>query len=241
MTMTTSNSKPSKRTLLRVLASLQLCMVSFTLHAQSGGRLYDPEPPVDSGYLRVVIATPTPAQDVWIDGQARIQKLPGQVLSEYMVLVEGKHTLSLQPAGAASPKLTFPLEITRGKSVTLAFSSLRPDTVPVALEDKGNTNKLKVMLTAYHLAPKVGALDVMTADGSAKVFSNLAFAQSASLQVNPISVNLIASPAGGNGALAKFPLEMAQGGTYSVLFTADAKGKLSAQTVLNKTERFTGK
>ncbi len=239
--MTISNFKSSKRSLLRFLASLQLCVVSFTLHAQSSGRLYDPEPPVDSGYLRVVIATPVPAQDIWIDGQARIQKLPGQALSEYMVLLEGKHTLSFQSAGASSPKLTFPLDITRGKSITLAFSSLRADTVPVALEDKGNTNKLKVMLTAYHLAPKVGALDVMTADGSAKVFSNLAYAQSASLQVNPITVNLIASPVGGTVALAKFPLEMVQGGTYSVLFTADAKGKLSTQTVLNKAERFTGK
>jgi alginate O-acetyltransferase complex protein AlgF len=232
MTMTISNFKSSKRSLLRFLASLQLCVVSFTLHAQSSGRLYDPEPPVDSGYLRVVIATPVPAQDIWIDGQARIQKLPGQALSEYMVLLEGKHTLSFQSAGASSPKLTFPLDITRGKSITLAFSSLRADTVPVALE---------VMLTAYHLAPKVGALDVMTADGSAKVFSNLAYAQSASLQVNPITVNLIASPVGGTVALAKFPLEMVQGGTYSVLFTADAKGKLSTQTVLNKAERFTGK
>jgi hypothetical protein len=239
--MNISKSKPSKRSLLLFLASLQLCMVSFALHAQSSGRLYDPEPPIDSGYLRVVIATPAAAQDIWIDGQPRIQKLPGQSLSEYMVLLEGKHTLSFQTSGASSPKVTFPLEITRGKSITLAFPSLRADTVPFALEDKGNTNKLKVMLTAYHLAPKVGALDVMTADGSAKVFSNLAYAQSASLQVNPISVNLIASPAGGNGALAKFPLEMVQGGTYSVLFTVDAKGKLSAQTVLNKTERFTGK
>jgi hypothetical protein len=240
MTMHNLN-KFSKRSLLRSLAILQLCMVSFALHAQSSGRLYDPEPPVDSGYLRVVIATPANAQDIWIDGKPRIQKLPGQALSEYMVLLEGKHTLSIQLAGTSTPGVTFPLEITRGKSITLALPSLRSDTIPVHMEDKGNTNKLKVMLTAYHLAPKVGTLDVNIADGSAKVFSNLAYAQSASLQVNPIAVNLIASPAGGAAALVKFPLEMAQGGTYSVLFTTDAKGKLTAQTVPNKTERFTGK
>jgi hypothetical protein len=216
-------------------------MVSFTSHAQSSGRLYDPEPPVDSGYLRVVIATPATAQDIWIDGKPRIQKLSGQVLSEYMVLVEGKHTLSFQSAGTSIPVATFPLEITRGKSITLAFPSLRSDTIPVHIEDKGNTNKLKVMLTAYHLASKVGALDVNTADGSAKVFNNLVYAQSASLQVNPITVNLVASPVGGTASLAKFPLEMAQGGTYSILLTTDAKGKLSVQTVLNRTERFTGK
>jgi alginate O-acetyltransferase complex protein AlgF len=235
------NSKTSKRSFLHCLVSLQLCVVSFTLNAQTSGRLYDPEPPVDSGYIRVVIATPANAQDIWIDGKLRIQNLPGQALSEYMVLLEGKHTLSIKSAGTSIPGLTFPLEITRGKSITLAVPSLRSDTTPVPMEDKGNTNKLKVMLTVYHLAPKVGALDVNTADGGAKVFTNLAYAQSASLQVNPIAVNLIASPAGSTAALAKFPLEMAQGGTYSVLFTADAKGKLIAQTVANKTERFTGK
>jgi alginate O-acetyltransferase complex protein AlgF len=223
-------------------ASALLCLglASTALQAQTTGRLYDPEPPLDSGYVRILIATGGTPQDLWVDGKPRIRGLAAENVSPYMVLVEGNHTLAFHNAGKPTATLTHTLTVVRGKSLTLAFPSLRADAVPLRFEDKGNTNKLKVMLSAYHLSPKAGPLDITTADGSTKVFTNLAYGNSASLQVNPISVDLVAHPVAAKSALAKASLGMTQGGTYSVFFTAASDGKLKAKSVLNTTERFTG-
>lgn len=239
--------RPPRQTLLRIAlllrrASAWLCLglASTALQAQTTGRLYDPEPPIDSGYVRVLIAASGTAQDLWVDGKPRIRGLAAEDVSAYMVLVEGNHTLAVHSAGKPAATLTHTLTVARGTSLTLAFPSLRADVVPLRFEDKGNTNKLKVMLSAYHLAPKAGPLDITTADGTTKVFGNLAYGNSASLQVNPISVDLVAHPVGAKPTLAKASLGMTQGGTYSVFFTAASDGKLKAKTVLNTTERFTG-
>lgn len=226
---------------MRVLGVLLFLGIANTAaQAQTTGRLYDPEPPVDSGYVRIIVATSGAAQDLWVNGKLRIRGLASEEVSPYMVLVEGKHTLALHSAGKPNATLTHTLNVVRGASLTLAFPTLRADVVPLRFEDKGNTNKLKVMLSAYHLAPKAPALDISTADGSAKVFSKLAYGNSASLQVNPISVDLVAHPADAKSALAKVSLGMTQGGTYSVFFTAGSDGKLKAKSALNTTERFTG-
>lgn len=234
------SGKSQRLRFLGVLLYLCLGFASTALQAQTTGRLYDPEPPLDSGYVRVLIATSGTPQDLWVDGKPRIRGLAAEEVSAYMVLVEGNHTLALHGAGKPTATLTHTLNVARGKSLTLAFPALRADVLPLRFEDKGNTNKLKVMLSAYHLAPKAGLLDITTADGTTKVFSSLAYGNSASLQVNPITVDLVTHPAGSTPALATARLGMSQGGTYSVFFTAASDGKLKAKPVLNTTERFTG-
>jgi alginate O-acetyltransferase complex protein AlgF len=204
--------------------------------AQSNGRLYDPEPPTDSAYVRVIVADSGAAVEVQVDGKARIPKLARQDASDYMVIPEGPHTLTLTSAG--QPALSYKLDVVRGKSLTLAFPSLKADAQPTRFEDKGNTNKLKAVITAYHLDPKAGPITVSTADGSAKVFSDLAPGQSASLPVNPIKIELAAAE--GKATPVKFRLEMSAGATYSVLLTRSAQGKLQARTLSNKTERYVG-
>ena len=67
--------------------------------------------------------------------------------------------------------------------------------VPLRFEDRRHTNQLKSQITAYHLHPHAGNLDVNLADGNAKVFSNLAYGTGESRQVNPINVDLNASGA----------------------------------------------
>lgn len=215
--------------------ALCVSVVPYAL-AQSNGRLYDPEPPTDSAYVRVIVADTGAPVEVQVDGKARVAKLARQDASDYMVIPEGPHTLTLTSAG--QPALSYKLDVVRGKSLTLAFPSLKADAQPTRFEDKGNTNKLKSVITAYHLDPKAGPITVSTADGSAKVFSDLAPGQSASLPVNPIKIELAASE--GKAAPVKFRLEMSAGATYSVLLTRSAQGKLQAHTLNNKTERYVG-
>lgn len=204
--------------------------------AQGNGRLYDPEPPADSAYVRVVVSSKGPAMDVAVDGVVRIRALPGQEVSDYMVLPGGSHTVALQVSGKGQIMASKLLDVQKGKSLTLAFSTAKSDARTVVFEDKGNTNKLKAILAAYNLGAH-GSLDVATVDGSSKVFTGLAAGSSSSIQVNPITVELLAKNEKGQG---KVKLEMTQGGTFSLVAFEDAQGRPSLKVFQGRVERYTG-
>ncbi|WP_168224673.1 DUF4397 domain-containing protein [Rhodoferax aquaticus] len=227
---------------------LRTALVSFVsvgallAFAQPAGTLYDPEPPADSAYVRVLHSVKGAAAiDVVVDGKARATKLNFGQVGDYMVLSAGKHTIALHPASKDSALVTFGLDVVRGKSLTLSFPAHKTGTVPIVFEDKSSTNKLKAMLTVYQLDAQTPSVDVMTADGNTKVFSALGYGTSMAIQVNPIAVELVAAKAGDKQAKTKVPLEMAQGGAYSVFLMSDGAGKMTSIHVQNKTEVYTGK
>lgn len=221
-------------------ATLLICL-NPVASAQPTGLLYDPEPPVDSAYVRIILASPEGSVDVFVDGRPRIRNLEAGAASEYMVLAVGKHTVALHLPGKSAAQLEAPLEVVRGRAMTVAFPALRADAAPVLFEDKANSNKLKALLAVYHLNAKAGPLDVLTADGGTKVFSDVAYGASRSLQVNPISIEMIATKVDDKVPQARTSLAMTQGGTYSVLLLSGKGGKLTAHAVQNKIERYTGK
>ena len=218
-----------------------LVSLNFFVMAQPVGLLYDPEPPVDSAYVRVVLASREGVVDVLVDGRVRIQKLASGEASEYMVLAAGKHTIALHATSKPAAYFSTSFDVVRGRAMTLAFTTLRADTVPVVFEDKANSNKLKALLAVYNLDAKIGALDVLTADGNTKVFSGVVYGTSASIPVNPISIDLIAVKIGDKVPQTRASLAMTQGGTYSILLLPGNGVKLIARPVQNKIERYTGK
>lgn len=220
---------------------LLLALSSFLSAAQPAGLLYDPEPPVDSAYVRIVLAAREGAVDVVVDGRKRIQKLDFGEASEYMVLPAGKHTIAVHPAGKPVAHFSTAFDVVKGRAMTLAFTTLKADTVPVVFEDKANSNKLKALLAVYNLDVKAGSLDILTADGNTKVFSAIAYGTSVFLPVNPISIDLIAVKTGEKTPQTRASLAMTQGGTYSVLLLPGDGGKLVARATQNKIERYTGK
>lgn len=230
----------SRRLFHLAAASLLTCL-NPVASAQPTGLLYDPEPPVDSAYVRIILASREGVVDVFVDGRPRIRKLEAGAASEYVVLAAGKHTLALHPPGNSVAHLETPLEVVRGRAMTVAFPALRADAAPVIFEDKANSNKLKALLAVYHLDAKAGPLDVLTADGGTKVFSDVAYGVSRSLQVNPISIDMIATKVDDKVPQARTSLAMTQGGTYSVLMLSGKGGKLTVRAVQNKIERYTGK
>ena len=213
------------------------CLTSF---AQPAGLLYDPEPPADSAYVRAIHASSDGDIDVLVDGRIRVKKLAAGDASHYMVLSAGRHIVAVHSPGKSVALLTMSLEVVRGRAMTVAFTSLKADAAPILFEDKTNSNKLKALLTFYHLEPKTKSLDVFTSDGATKVFDGLAYGMSASIQVNPIAIDLMAVKSGDKESLTKIALVMNQGGTYSVLLLPGMRGKLNAHAFLNKTERFAG-
>jgi alginate O-acetyltransferase complex protein AlgF len=208
--------------------------------AQPAGMLYDPEPPADSAYVRVIHAG-VGAVDVSVDGRVRTKKLSSGEPSEYLVFSGGKHVVALHPAGKSATTTTATIEVISGRAKTIAFTALKSDVAPVVFEDKANSNKLKALLAVYHLDPKIGPLDVFTADGTTKVFTGLVYGGSASIQVNPISIDLIAVKSGDKVAQTKVSMTMSQGGTYSFFMLPGSNGKLVSRAAQNKNERFTGK
>lgn len=214
--------------------------------AQRGG-LYDPEPPADSSYVRIVVVGSDVPVDVYVDGMPHAANLAVGEVSDYMILAAGKKSIQIRPAGQpvkSKASVIFSLDVPKGQAITLAFNGIKTGTVPTQFEDKANTNKLKSVVLAYHLHRGAGALDVLTADGSTKVFSNLLYGASNWVQVNPINVELIAAKLGTTAsALANksASLSMTQGATYSVFFVPDLQGGLIARTFQNKTERYSAK
>jgi hypothetical protein len=229
------------RMILNLVLGLSLLCQSLVAGAQSTGLLYDPEPPADSAYVRVVHASRGEAVDISVDGRSRISKLGAGEASEYMVLTAGKHAIAVSSAGKPRVHASATIDVIRGRAMTVAFTALKADTAPVIFEDKANSNKLKALLAVYHLEAKAGPLDVVTADGNTKVFSGLAYGTSASLQVNPISIDLVVTAAGDKLPRGRVSLAMAQGGTYSIILLSGEGGKLVATALQNKIERYTGK
>ena len=245
LTIPKQETQIRRRQLLQCVSSAALLMVaSPSIWAQTRGGLYDPEPPADSSYVRVVVVGHDTAIDIFVDEKLHSAGVNVGDVSDYMILGAGKKSIQIHSAGKSKAIQSFTLEVPKGKALTLAFSGLKTATIPTIFEDKANTNKLKAVVAAYHLDAKSGALDILTADGNTKVFTNLAFGTSNSIQVNPIVVELIAAKAGttvstlGNKSTG---LAMTQGATYSVFFLPDAQGKLVAKTFQNKTEKYTAK
>ena len=234
------HTPPASR-MVRTTFALLLSGWALVAAAQPAGQLYDPEPPVNSAYVRVILVSKETPVDVVVNGRPRVVKLKSGEPGDYMVLTAGKHSIALHPTGKPTAQVTTTLDVVPGRAMTVAFASLRSDSVPILFEDKANTNKLKSLLAVYHLDTKAGLLDLLTADGNTKVFSGIAHGAPASIQVNPISVELMAVKAGDKAPLARATLAMTQGGTYSVFLLPGDGGKVTVQATQNKTERYTVK
>jgi hypothetical protein len=229
------------RFFFHLVVASQFACLSFEGRTQSAGLLYDPEPPIDSAYVRVILASRTGVVDIEVDKKPRIQKLIAGEASDYMVLTAGLHTITVLPAGKSAANFSTKIDVVRGRAMTVAFTDLKTDTVPVIFEDKANSNKLKALLAVYHLESRGVDLDVLTADGNTKVLSGVTYGVSSSIQVNPITIDLIVTARGEKVPRGRTTLAMKQGGTYSLLLLSGTEGKLLVRSVENRIERYTGK
>ena len=226
---------------LQCSAAALLLLTVTSAGAQSTGLLYDPEPPANSAYVRVIQASPEGPVDVLVDGKPRVQGLAGGAASDYLVLPSGKHSVALRKTGQVAEVVSMDLDAISGRAFTVAFTGLKAGLKPLVFEDKANSNKLKAVLAVYHLDARSGPLDVLTADSATRVFAGLEPGASKTLSVNPIAIELIVAKSVETVPQAKVSLAMSQGGTYSILLLTAAKGGVSAIALQNKVERYTGK
>jgi hypothetical protein len=223
------------------MSGFVMVSVATSAIAQPTGLLYDPEPPSDSAYVRVLLATDLNKVSVMVNGKVRGQALANHQASDYMVLPAGLHQIALVSEGKKLATVSTQLEVVRGRAMTIAFVSNQPSVAPIFFEDKTSSNKLKAMLSVYQLAVNPKTVDILTAEGATKVFAGLAYGTSGGIQVNPISVELVATPSGEKTPMTKTHVTMTQGTAYSVFLLPDKNGKPFASVVQNKIERYTGK
>lgn len=229
-----------KRTTLSILAALVGAVTLTTASAQTTPALYDPQPPADSGYVRVLLGGTQGAVEIHVDGKSRLANLALGEPSDYMVLSAGKHQLTIKGKGKL-PSIDVPLDVVAGRALTVALTTLQPNSKPLLFEDKSNANRLKAILAVYHLDGTGGQFDVLSADGNTKVFSKIAASTSASLAVNPLTIDLITTKVDDKTALATASLAMAQGASYSIVLLSAEGGRVSMKSYANKVERYTGK
>lgn len=230
-----------KRMPRRLLISM-LGIASITAaFAQPAGTLYDPEPPQDSGYLRVFWAAAKGAVDIWVDGRLRASTHKAGTVSDYLIVPAGVHTIAIRDVGAKKDKTTAQLELQRGGAVTMAFVDTPNNLAPFVFQDKANSNKLKAMLSIYNLHPKLETLSVTTADAKTKVFSDVAYGKHASLQVNPIQAELSIFTASDTKESGRAKLAMSAGSNYSIFVSAQENERIHVSTVESKTEKYRSK
>ena len=208
-------------------------LASVTAYAQSTGLLYDPEPPPNSAYVRVIDLVAGAPMQVIVDGRPRVASVESGQASDYLVIPAGRRMLEVHGGGKEIGRVA--LDVVAGRAISVAFHA--PGTAPWMFEDKANTNKLKAMLGLYNLAPDIPEIDIVTADGT-KVASGLRMGTSSSIPVNPIRIELLATAAGNAKALARAPIAMAPGGTYTWMLLKGKAG-LEAHAFQNKVERYT--
>jgi len=202
--------------------------------------LYDPQPPADSAYVRVLVGSAAGTLEVMVDGKPRVANLAAGEPSDYLVLSAGKHKLSVQAKGKpASADIN--LDVVAGRATTVAWTELLNETKPVLFEDKANGNKLKAVLAVYHLGTKLGPIDIVSADGSTRVFAKVAPSATASIAVNPLTIDLMATKPDDKTPLGTVAMAMNQGASYSIVVTHGDAGKPSVKSFVNKVERYTGK
>ena len=172
-------------------------LLTGTVFAQTG--LYDPAPPANSAFVRVLNAPTATLGDKTVTADKG-------AASPYVVIPQGDVTIKV---GSVSSKL----KVEAGK-----FYSVVPGITALTLvPDQAADNKAKALLTIYNLS-KSPAVDLKTADGKTAVVTGVKPGESGSRAVNGITVELAAfSGTKMLGSLKSTALQ--RGSAYAIVVT----------------------
>jgi alginate O-acetyltransferase complex protein AlgF len=185
-----------------------IALTAASLATVSAQGLYDPEPPANSAFVRVINAGSGEVK-AGIDAVA-YGAVAGQNASAYRVIPQGAHKLA---AGAANKEVNvlakrFYSVIVNGSDVTV-------------LEDPANPGQTKAGLAIYNLS-KIASVALKTDDGKTTVVDGIAPGTVKSQAVNAIKVGLAAF--NGSSKIASFPaVQLERGSTYSTIVFSESK------------------
>ncbi len=173
-----------------------VCLLVSVAAAQD---LYDPAPPADSAFVRVINA---PAATL---GGKPVSALKGAA-SAYVVVPQG-------PFDAKVGTATSKLNVEAGKFYSVVSNGGKV----MLLADQAAENRAKALLTIYNLS-KNPSVDLKTADGKTAVVAGVKTGASGSRAVNGITVDLAAFA--GIKALGTLKgVKLERGNAYALVLT----------------------
>lgn len=177
--------------------------------------------------VRVIHAAPdTPAVDVFVDGQVALQNIAFPVISAYLDVPAGPHTVAIAPAGSDVSSALLETEVTveGGKSYTLAAIGLNDVSAKLFSDDVSPVAEGKARVRFIHTSPDAPGADVEVINGP-QLFSGVGFGEASPYQdVDAGSYNLRAVVAGANTVIVQLPNTTLQAGTIYDVF---AVGRLA--------------
>ena len=230
-----------KKLLLKFPISSSIIVIFFILSpisfAAGNDELYDPEPPLNSSFLRLIQVGSNDTYEVLIDGVKKSQVLKAGSISDYYVVTSGSHRIQLKNQSNPNKDIKTSLTILPGYFFTYAFINYSKNSKEVLFKDLPNLNQLKSQLTSYNLTKSIDKFDLETTEGKISIFKGISQGSSKSITVNPIdiSVSLIDSSALNRLNLS---LHLVAGKSFSLFFFDDSENVLTSNFQVGSIEKL---
>ncbi|WP_121742417.1 DUF4397 domain-containing protein [Natronorubrum halophilum] len=184
--------------------------------------------------VRVAHLSPdAPNVDVWVDGDAVLEDVPYRTVSEYLELPPETYDVMITAAGDADTVVfDDQVEVGDGDYTIAALGELGEETQPfeaAVLEDDLSGPGDDARIRLVHASPDAPAVDVTVGDGETVLFENVAFGDTAAVEVAPGTYTLevrAATDDNDGDVVATFDIEPAAGTVY----TAFAVGYLEPES-----------
>lgn len=194
--------------------------------------LYDPQPPADAAYVRVIAAASSGFFDVLVRGVVRASRVSSSAPSPYLILSPGQQEIVIRD-GTHLSRINLVAVESRAFTVVRAL----PRASPVVVEEQVNGNRLKAMVYVYNLSTS-NTVDLWTADGNLRIVDDLPPHGNQALAVNPILLEFIVTPSGSRTPSVPGRIDMASGSAYTIVVGDGPGGRPRVTVTSNALERY---
>ncbi|MFO1350180.1 MAG: alginate O-acetyltransferase AlgF [Gammaproteobacteria bacterium] len=210
-----------------IAGAILLGMVGGSAAWAQDEALYDPAPPPNAAFVRVVNATGETAPISAQIAEVSFKDIAYPAASPYRIVHEGQHDASV-----GNKKETVTIEA--GKYYTLAAIGSGGALHLAAISDTISTNPAKCGVLFYNLSDKTSA-SLRVPSRKVDIVGDLGSGQGKMREVNAIDVDLAVVT--GDKTVAEFPKVQLKRRTHLSFVLTGSGDKLQALMVENKTER----
>jgi alkaline phosphatase len=207
-----------------------------TADPESEVRLFDEftlavDEPAEPAQVRVAHASPdAPAVDVYVNGSTVLTEVPFFSVSDYLKLPAGEYRIQVAPAGTSPDDAVIDATVTveGGTAYTIAATGLLTNIgATVLVDDLSDPTVGEARVTVYHFSPDAPAVDVKLANGNVLI-ENLAFQESASLDVPAGTYDLVVTPTGADDVVLDLSGTTLEAGVHYSVFAINTLDSITA-------------
>ncbi len=229
---------PSHKTYFKLALFIVFNFLIFSKSFAIGEELYDPEPPPNSSYLRIIHAGSVDSYNVSVDGKKRISNLKPALASQYLILTSGTHQIEMENITNPKKVIKVTVSVVPGHSFTYAFLDYAVISKPFIFDDVSISNRLKSQLMVYNLSTNINKIDLQTADGGTSVMSGIDKYTSKYLAVNPVEANVQLVNSDGKKIISKQSLKLTANTNLSIFLLSTPQGLPVVSQQLSTIEKY---